>query len=221
MSFESEYHATKLRELRSTNADDEAFIRGIKEELESVLSLIFLPTCQSVVAQINAVGYGMMPDDTRTSQDRLCVGYVRAPSEPREIRALVFELMTTVVTVEEGAVPLPTTPDGEERIEIEDVSPDALAHLRGTGAEVREVQRRMERAAESRWLLNIKPTWDGFVNRLQSIGYNFQSVYLDEECSLDIRDWELRIHIGLSAIVAAIAAAEYAPRTGVPPVPHC
>ncbi len=207
MSFESEYHAAKLQELRKSNANDEAFIRGMKEEVKSMLSLILLPTCQSVVAQVNAAGHRMTPDDNRTNLGQLRVGYSCATPELGEMSALVFDLTISVVAVEEDAVPLPTTQDTENHIEIEDLSRDTLAHLLNTGEKVREIKERMERATEHSWLLNIKPTWNDLANRLRSVGYNFQNCFIDEG-ALDIRDSELRIHIGLSAIVTAIFSTE-------------
>lgn len=207
MSFESEYHAAKLQDLRKSNANDEAFIRGMKEELNSMVSLIFLSTCQSVVAQLDAVGHRMTPDDNRTNLSQLYVRYSCGSPEPGEMSALAFELVVSVVTVEEDAVPLPTTQDADNHIEFDDVSRDTLAHLLSAGENVREIKRRIEGAAEYSWLLNIKPTWDSFASRLRSMGYNFQSCFVDEG-ALDIRDSGLRIHIGLSAIVTAIFIIE-------------
>lgn len=208
-SFEEHHHAAELRELRKVNANDEAFVGGIKDELQAMLSSIVGPTSRSVVARINAVGHRLTPNDAREHPTELCVGYACATPGPGQMRELLFELLVSVVTVDEDAVPLPTEPDADEHIEIEAVSPEALAERLRAGEGVRDVERRLERAAEYRWLLNVQSTWDEFVDRLQSIGYDFQQVFLDE-CALDIRDSALRIHVGLSAIVRAIAPTESA-----------
>lgn len=103
-SFESHYHAAELRELRKANANDEAFVGGIKDELQAMLSSIVGPTSRSVVARINAVGHRLTPNDAREHPTELCVGYACATPGPGQMRELLFELWVSVVTVDEDAV---------------------------------------------------------------------------------------------------------------------
>jgi hypothetical protein len=206
MNFEAKHHAERLQEIRKSGANDGDFLREIEEELRSVLLPTLLTSCESIVKIMQSLAHGIIFDPARTDLLDLRVGYShQAIPEPGELSMVVFQLTTSVVTVAEGAAPLPAPPITDSQTDIGAVSREALSGLLATSENVREVKRRTENTIEQFWLMRICPTWSDFVSRLESIGYNFHRCFLYEG-ALDVRDLDLRVHVGLSAIVTAIIA---------------
>ncbi|MCA9697808.1 MAG: hypothetical protein KC431_09815 [Myxococcales bacterium] len=202
MSFESQYHAAALRALRESNLDDREFIDGMTRELSLTLSSIFLPSCEFVANGIILAGHRLR-NDKPWDGSKLRVGYACTSSPQRgELRTLGFDLLGSAVTVVEHAPLLPPAPAAID-LRFDPISREALATKLGAGVPARTIAKEVRHVAENAWQAFLRPTWSRLGNRLCSMGYNFQQVHLLDE-SLDMRDLELRVHIGWTGIITAV-----------------